>query len=700
MTMALQILPKLTSIIANNPTREILSYLDENQTELNLNEAIAFHNFPLFREEEQLLYADIVLVSRNHGALLISTHTSNNSKSEIANIQESLEGSFNQVFSRLVKYPKLRRGRGTLLFGIDAQLWTAEESHNTPVETIVGFKALGEYINSKSLGKPIESNAYAELISVLDGSKALIRAKERNSEGFSEKTKISLIKNLEEEIRRFDRDQRLAYMTDVGGPQRIRGLAGSGKTVVLAMKAALTAIKHPEARIAVTFYTKSLYQHIKQLITRFYRLYEDRDPDWEQIQVLHAWGGATVNGLYYSATRAFGHPAISYTDASSKSRNQPFAFACADLLRNPSIGDLFDYVFVDEAQDFPKEFMQLALKLAREDKIVIAYDAFQTIYEVEPPTAASLFGSDDNGNPIVTFDEDIILHKCYRNPLEILVASHAIGFGIYSSKIVQMLESKEHWEDLGYVVETGEFKSGNPTSIMRPPENSPSSISQNQTIDQLLTIETFNGLQLETDWVVNNIVETIKKQGVDAEDILVISADDRNSAGYFRAISQKLLLQNIRCNNMQESSYSVRDFQNRGEVTLSTVYKAKGNEAYVVFLVGVDALFHQPTPKQRNKLFTAMTRAKGWLFISGVGVETSNLASEIKKSKRELPRLNFIYPSPDELTIMQRDLAVSAIELNENSLADLTKDLDDNAIDQLMRRLRQLKQRRSRSKKF
>lgn len=698
--MALQILPKLTSIIANNPTREILSYLDENQTELNLNEAIAFHNFPLFREEEQLLYADIVLVSRNHGALLISTHTSNNSKSEIANIQESLEGSFNQVFSRLVKYPKLRRGRGTLLFGIDAQLWTAEESHNTPVETIVGFKALGEYINSKSLGKPIESNAYAELISVLDGSKALIRAKERNSEGFSEKTKISLIKNLEEEIRRFDRDQRLAYMTDVGGPQRIRGLAGSGKTVVLAMKAALTAIKHPEARIAVTFYTKSLYQHIKQLITRFYRLYEDRDPDWEQIQVLHAWGGATVNGLYYSATRAFGHPAISYTDASSKSRNQPFAFACADLLRNPSIGDLFDYVFVDEAQDFPKEFMQLALKLAREDKIVIAYDAFQTIYEVEPPTAASLFGSDDNGNPIVTFDEDIILHKCYRNPLEILVASHAIGFGIYSSKIVQMLESKEHWEDLGYVVETGEFKSGNPTSIMRPPENSPSSISQNQTIDQLLTIETFNGLQLETDWVVNNIVETIKKQGVDAEDILVISADDRNSAGYFRAISQKLLLQNIRCNNMQESSYSVRDFQNRGEVTLSTVYKAKGNEAYVVFLVGVDALFHQPTPKQRNKLFTAMTRAKGWLFISGVGVETSNLASEIKKSKRELPRLNFIYPSPDELTIMQRDLAVSAIELNENSLADLTKDLDDNAIDQLMRRLRQLKQRRSRSKKF
>lgn len=698
--MTLQILPKLTSIIASTPTREILSHLEENQNELNLIEAIVFHNFPLFREEEQLLYADIVLVSRNHGALLISTHSSNNSKTEITKIQESLEGSFNQVFSRLVKYPKLRKGRGTLSFEIDAQLWTAEKSQNTPTETIVGFKALDDYIQSKFRTTPIEANTYAELTSALDGSKALIRAKERNSEGFGEKAKISLIKNLEEEIRRFDRDQRLAYMTDVGGPQRIRGLAGSGKTVVLAMKAALTAIKNPEARIAVTFYTKSLYQHIKQLITRFYRLYEDRDPDWEQIQVLHAWGGATVNGLYYSAARAFGHPAISFAEASSKSRTQPFAFACADLLRNPSIGGLFDYVFVDEAQDFPKEFMQLALKLAREDKLVIAYDAFQTIFEVEPPTAASLFGIDDDGNPIVTFDEDVILHKCYRNPLEILVASHAIGFGIYSAKIVQMLESKEHWEDLGYVVETGEFKSGETTIIARPPENSPSSISQHQTIDELLTVETFDGLQPETDWVVKHIVEAIKEQGVDAEDILVISADDRNAAGYFRTISRKLQSHNIQCNNMQDSSYSVKDFQNKGEVTLSTVYKAKGNEAYIVFLIGVDALFHQPNPKQRNKLFTAMTRAKGWLFVSGVGAATNNFAAEIKKAKKQLPRLKFIYPGPDELTIMQRDLAVSAIELNENSLAELTKDLDDDAIEQLMRKLRQLKQRRSRSKKL
>ena len=45
-------------------------------------------------------------------------------------------------------------------------------------------------------------------------------------------------------------------------------------------------------------------------------------------------------------------------------------------------------------------------------------------------------------------NNDIILYKCYRNPKEILVISHAIGFGLYNNSIVQTLENKEHWEDL------------------------------------------------------------------------------------------------------------------------------------------------------------------------------------------------------------------------------------------------------------
>ena len=53
------------------------------------------------------------------------------------------------------------------------------------------------------------------------------------------------------------------------GPQRIRGLAGSGKTVVLALKAAYLHSQHPDWNIAVTFYTRSLSQQYKDMITNF-----------------------------------------------------------------------------------------------------------------------------------------------------------------------------------------------------------------------------------------------------------------------------------------------------------------------------------------------------------------------------------------------------------------------------------------------
>ncbi len=82
-------------------------------------------------------------------------------------------------------------------------------------------------------------------------------------------------------------------MAVLDGPQRVRGLAGSGKTVVLAMKAALTHLRYPDAIILYTFYTKNLYQHIQRLITRFYRQFDDRDPNWSNLRIMHAWGGGS-----------------------------------------------------------------------------------------------------------------------------------------------------------------------------------------------------------------------------------------------------------------------------------------------------------------------------------------------------------------------------------------------------------------------
>ena len=40
-------------------------------------------------------------------------------------------------------------------------------------------------------------------------------------------------------------------------------------------------------------------------------------------------------------------------------------------------------------------------------------------------------------------DNDIVLPKSYRNPKEILVMAHAVGFGIYNDKLIQMLQKRQ-----------------------------------------------------------------------------------------------------------------------------------------------------------------------------------------------------------------------------------------------------------------
>jgi superfamily I DNA and RNA helicase len=687
----MQIYPNETAVRSDPNVRMLVEHIRTRQRELLLEDAVVFINFPLFREDEKLLVADLVLISPWHGVLLVGAVDSDTDSS-----RGKLEGAFNQVFSRLVRYPRLRAGRARLRFPLDACVWMPEGKATDTV--VVGVASFENQLETQKLPARIDEDVFAELVSTLDGSKALIKPKERPTANFPEKSKVVIIAALEEEIRRFDRDQRVAYMSDIGGPQRIQGLAGSGKTVVLALKAALTAVREPDAKIAVTFYTKSLYQHIKQLITRFYRMHEDRDPDWKKVQVLHAWGGATVDGLYYQTARRFGHPSLDFGQAKRLSASQPFAAVCRPLLADPSVRDSFDYVFVDEAQDFPTEFMKLALRLAKDERLVIAYDVFQTIFDVETPTAASLFGTDGVDEPHVEFDQDIILHKCYRNPREVLVCAHAIGFGIYGKKVVQMLESKEHWEDFGYSV-NGPLEPGKAVDISRPRENSPSSISDACQLDEIISCRVFGSPGDEIEFVVESIRNDIHTQGVPPEDILVISADDRNTALYLRAVAEGLAEAGIRVNNIHAKAYGVPEFQEDGCVTLATVYKAKGNEAYAVYLVGVDALFERTTPKSRNRAFTAMTRAKGWLTITGIGAPAEAFARELKTAKGNFPTLKFIQPNAEDLVFMKRDLFEPDPSTIDREIEELGSALDPEDFERILRKKLREVQSMTRSRK-
>ena len=98
------------------------------------------------------------------------------------------------------------------------------------------------------------------------------------------------------------------------GVQRIRGLAGCGKTIVLALKVAYLHARHRDWLIAVTFNTRSLKNQFENLITTFVLEQANEEPDWDKIKIMNAWGapgGKQRSGIYFEFCRDHG---VQYLD--------------------------------------------------------------------------------------------------------------------------------------------------------------------------------------------------------------------------------------------------------------------------------------------------------------------------------------------------------------------------------------------------
>ena len=100
-------------------------------------------------------------------------------------------------------------------------------------------------------------------------------------------------------IKNIDQDRHGAANEFTKAPLRIRGIAGSGKTIVLAGRAAYMHTLYPDWNIAVMFYSRALKQQLEDLIRIFYRSYNPyREPNREKIHVLHSWGSMNREEFY------------------------------------------------------------------------------------------------------------------------------------------------------------------------------------------------------------------------------------------------------------------------------------------------------------------------------------------------------------------------------------------------------------------
>lgn len=286
----------------------------------------------------------------------------------------------------------------------------------------------------------ISEDIWKNLIGLFTGIRVLIKPTRKVE---SEKTKAGLIRKVESQMQSLDLSQMKIAQQIPPGPQRIRGLAGTGKTIVLAMKAAQMHLQHPEWTIVYTFNTQSLYNYIYDLINKFYQHWTGgREPNWDKLKILHGWGGAYREGLYSNICKIKGERPKTYTDAKNyfdHKRNSELLGKCCDELAKMGLPAQFDSILIDEAQDFDKLFYQFCYKILKEPKRLIwAYDELQSLEDVTIPTAQEIFGVDADGIQLVDLEgvysggieKDFVLFKSYRNPRIILMVAHIFGMGL------------------------------------------------------------------------------------------------------------------------------------------------------------------------------------------------------------------------------------------------------------------------------
>jgi superfamily I DNA and RNA helicase len=509
------------------------------------------------------------------------------------------------------------------------------------------------------------------------------------------------IRLLEKEIALLDEEQHKVAIQIAPGPQRIRGLAGTGKTIVLAMKAANIHLHFPDKRILFTFNTQSLYNQAKNLITKFYRMQSDDDPDWEMLHVQHGWGAANRPGVYREICKRYAVTPMRLSDARAIDPDVPLRPCCIQALSLP-IRPMYDYILVDEAQDFPAEYFQLLYRLATENKCIYwAYDELQSLSAVDVPSPAGLFGADRHGRPLVSLDgedyeggieKDFVLHRSYRCPQEILMLAHAIGLGIHSSRgCVQMLANRTSWTSIGYEIDSGNLTRGEDMVIFRPPQNSPNRIGEIYTGKQeLIRVRTFTNREEELKWVAKSIYEDITVEKVRPEQIVVISLDGRQQKNYSLILRKTLMTYGI--NAIIPGPVDDTDkFAESDMVTLSTVHRAKGNEAPVVYIISFDSLYEYTEEiVRRNQAFAAISRSKGWVRITGAGRQMQAAEAEIRQILSDIPYLKFKFPDMEKikrLDASETSRRRREVRTAKDSVSRLL-DVDDEALNALSPALR------------
>jgi superfamily I DNA and RNA helicase len=177
-------------------------------------------------------------------------------------------------------------------------------------------------------------------------------------------------------------------------------------------------------------------------------------------------------------------------------------------------------------------------------------------------------------------------------------------------------------------------------------------------------------------------VKNLREDELAAEDIIVINPDPLKTRKAVADARARLYTEKVN-SSLAGVSGSPDIFFQPDVVTFTGIFRAKGNEAAMVYIINAhdcfDSFFPAGVTRVRNQLFTAMTRSKAWVRVLGVGRQMDALMEEYNRIREADYTLNFTYPDEarrQELRIINRDLTKTEQDRVSRRIDELSKVLE------------------------
>ena len=359
----------------------------------------------------------------------------------------------------------------------------------------------------------------------------------------------------EEIVRAMDREQERIARTLGDGHRLLRGVAGSGKTIVLVCRARHLRAQHPDWRVLVVCFNRVLADSLRAAIA----------DDQVEVSTFHAWCTRQLKAAGVDVPPPPGRG--KQWDAYWVETLPQLLSEAFDTARVPTGG--YQAILIDEGQDFADEWYRLLLRALdpEANRLYIAFDSSQNIYQRR--VSWRILGVQIVGHTRV-------LRRNYRNTRSILSAAY---------HMIRELDAAQ--------ADPSEL-----TSVLVVPDQA----LRSGPAPAVTCLDSVEGVRRHArDWTMARL-----ERGVAPSEILII--------GYSRPGMKDTAA--WLCKEGIAASF-LPDRRADGTVGVSTIHSSKGLDAGHVLILNAHELDSlEEEEEARRLLYIAMTRARDELCIS------------------------------------------------------------------------------------